>query len=185
MFKVDFFEFYALLERFITLCLSILGVSVSSSAPATNVNALRFMTNPEFARTRAESSHRFHANLLEALDAETSPLRSTLGDQDVRIQLGLAKDYRNRWKDADEQADRSATSAEGNSTVKLADLELEKMLITILVGCEQSLGIVHTKSHGTNGTASSNSRDFEPKAYETMEMDDVPLEYMDDAMDLD
>ena len=42
MFKVDFFEFYTLLERYITDCLAIFGVSVSASAPRTNFNALRY-----------------------------------------------------------------------------------------------------------------------------------------------
>jgi hypothetical protein len=47
MFKVDFFEFYTLLERYISTSLEIMGVQVSGTAPRTNVNALKYITNPE------------------------------------------------------------------------------------------------------------------------------------------
>src|SRR4051812_38447433 len=70
-FKVDFFEFHALLERYITLCLSIMGVVVSAgygNGIGPNVNALRYLVNPDLNRTRPISNHRFHANLLDALD---------------------------------------------------------------------------------------------------------------------
>lgn len=188
MFKVDFFEFYALLERYITLSLSILGVSISASAPRTNVNALRFLTNPDFARSRIEASHQYHANLLEALDDSSNPLHNALGTQDVRIQLGLAKDYRNRWKDADEKLTQWASEEEIRRRVNLGDLELEKMLQIILSGCDHALNIVHGKRDSPSYESAYTSRDIEPdgySAYDTMEVDDTPLEYMDDAMDLD
>jgi hypothetical protein len=57
--------------------------------------ALRYATNPGLHRTRPLAFHAFHANLLEALDDEKCPLHDALGTQDVRFQLGLAKDYRN------------------------------------------------------------------------------------------
>jgi hypothetical protein len=189
MFKVDFFEFYTLLERYVTHCLSILGVSVSATGPRANINALRFITNPELARRRPEALHQFHANLLEALDDEKNPLHAALGIQDVRIQLGLAKDYRNRWKDADEKATTSQWLREDDAKrqIKLEELELEKMLKLLLYGCEQALNVVHKRPVNPNGALTG--RDFEPNgydySYDSMETDDVPLEYMDDAMDLD
>jgi hypothetical protein len=183
MFKVDFFEFYTLLERYIELCLSILGVSVSANVPRQNFNALRYITNPDLQRARPEASHAFHANLLEALDSEICPLHASLGNQDVRIQLGLAKEYRNRWKDADENVTTQKWSSENDGAkmnIKLEDLDLNRMLVTLLTGCEHAYGVVHDRAD-----APLTSRDFEPRDYETMDTDDAPMEYIDDAMDLD
>ncbi|KAH9861826.1 hypothetical protein J1614_011579 [Plenodomus biglobosus] len=188
MFKVDFFEWYTLLERYITDCLAVFGFSVSASASHNNVNALRYITNPErYARPLA--SHAFHANLLEALDDETCPLHASLGVQEVRVQLGLAKDYRNVWKGADEKAALSPRAADDEyrrKDIPLQDLQLELMLRAIVLGCEQAHGLV--QAHST--TVDSNnltSLDFQPQTFGTtsMEADDQPFEYMDDAMELD
>ncbi|KAF2244839.1 hypothetical protein BU26DRAFT_87318 [Trematosphaeria pertusa] len=189
MFKVDFFEFYTLLERYITVCLGVLGVSVSATAPRTNVNALRFITNPDLQRRRPEAAHAFHQNLLEALDDENCALRASLGNQEVRIQLGLAKDYRNAWKDADENIaapEKEHHNGESRKNVKLQDLDLERMLRLLLAGCEHAHGVVQGRDPSFNGNDLT-SRDFEPEAYadDSMETDDVPFEYMCDAMDLD
>jgi len=186
MFKIDFFEFYAFLERFITLCLAVLGVSVSASAPRENVNALRYITNPDLQRTRPMAAHAFHANLLEALDDEDCPLHRSLGVQDVRIQLGLAKDYRNAWKDADEKDDRSWNddNATCPKNVKLPDLALEAMLRILIIACGHAHDVVQAYA---GADMNGSSQDFEPPtyAYDSMVMGDVPLEYMDDAMELD
>lgn len=97
MFKVDFFEFYTLLERYMTDCLALFGLHISASMPRQNFNALRYATNPDLHRTRPLASHAFHANLLDALDDENCPLAGSLGLQHVRVQLGIAKEYRNAW----------------------------------------------------------------------------------------
>jgi hypothetical protein len=185
MFKVDFFEFYTLLERYITDCLAIFGVSVSASAPRTNFNALRYETNPDLHRTRPMASHAFHANLLEALDDENCPLAGSLGLQNVRVQLGIAKEYRNAWKDADSRANIASGDTRANTS--LQDLQLEHMLRNIIGGCDLAHEAVQQRSEGTTN-GSLTSRDFEPKTtygYTSMEIEDTPFEYMDDAMDLD
>ena len=195
MFKVDFFEFYTLLERFVELSLSILGVTVSSGTTSNglgeNVNALKYITNPTLHRTRPLASHQFHANLLAALEQPNGPLYSALGHQDIRIQLGLAKDYRNRWKDDSEKlatvtirhtSDIEAWSASRSNAVKLEELELHKMLATLLAGCQHSLEIVlHNGKPDTNLPSSIHVHGFELMDVE----DEVPVEYMNDAMDLD
>lgn len=189
MFKIDFFEFYTLLERFITDCLSMLGFSVSAAAPQSNFNALRYITNPDLHKLRPLASHAFHANLLEALDDEKCPLHESLGAQLVRIQLGLAKDYRNAWKDAGEKDSMTRwTSKDGDprTNIKLHDFQLELMLRTLIAGCEEAHSVVQRHSPTPNGDGLT-SRDFEPQTYglSAMESDDAPFEYMDDAMDLD
>jgi hypothetical protein len=187
MFKVDFFEFYTLLERYITVCLSVLGVSISASVPR-NVNALRYITNPDLHRTRPLASHAFHANLLEALDDENCPLHASLGVQDVRIQLGLAKDYRNAWKDAGEKtgAKWDGEETEARRNVSLVDLELEYMLRLLVVGCEHANDVVQA-FEGKSNAGGFDSSDFEPREFEGMSggWDDAPDEFMHDAMEID
>jgi hypothetical protein len=185
MFKVDFFEFYTLLERYITDCLAIFGVSVSASIPRQNFNALRYETNSDLHRMRPMASHAFHANLLEALDDEKCPLAGSLGLQDVRVQLGIAKEYRNAWKDADSQA--SILNGDSHAKMQLQDLQLEKMLRNIIGGCDLAHGVVQEHSAAPMNGNGLTSRDFEPKTYgyTSMDIEDTPYEYMDDAMDLD
>jgi hypothetical protein len=187
MFKVDFFEFYTLLERYITTCLSIVGVKVSGAAPQTNINALRYITNPDLHRSRPLASHAFHANLLDALDDENCPLYASFGVHDVRVELGLAKDFRNAWKDADGRiiASKWDDDASRKKNITLQDSQLETMLRALLAGCDHAHGVVQQFSGAPlNGFS---SRDFEPQpqSYNTTSSDDTPLEYMDDAMELD
>lgn len=190
MFKIDFFEFYTFLERYITVCLATLGISVSASVPRENFNALRYITNPDLHRTRPLASHAFHANLLEALDDESCPLHSSLGSQDVRIQLGLAKDYRNAWKNADEKEaskPRDIDNDESPKNVELPELKLETMLRTLIIGCGHAHEVVQAYAGADVNGSNLSSRDFEAPAYaqDSMVMSDVPFEYMDDAMELD
>jgi len=190
MFKVDFFEFYTLLERYITTCLAILGTNVSGSAPQTNINALRYITNPDLHRTRPLASHAFHANLLEALDDEKCPLHAAFGVQHVRVELGLAKDFRNAWKDADERMIASKWDEENDRSRKnitLTDSQLGQMLHALIVGSEHAHSVVQEHTNAPVNGAGLSSRDFEPQAYNpgNSHSDDTPFEYMDDAMDLD
>ena len=192
MFKIDFFEFYTLLERYIFVSLETVGIYVSGNAPRTNVNALKYITNPDLHRTRPRAVHAFHANLLEALDDLQCPLHISLGNQAVRIQLGLAKDYRNAWKDADEKLSKTEVHANDDHkdtrrNVSLQELDLDLMLKTLLAGCEQAHGVVQQQPGVDPSTFVT--RDFEHAQQQytdaVMDMDDVPFEYMDDAMDLD
>lgn len=190
MFKVDFFEFYTLLERYIIVCLGILGVTVSGAAPQTNFNALRYYTNPDLQKTRPMASHAFHANLLEALDDEKCPLHASFGVHPVRAELGIAKEFRNAWKDADERIigskwDRESDNARKNIT--LHDSQLEGMLRTILAGCEHAQGVVQQHSTAQTNSNGFTARDFESQSHEygSPAAEDTPFEYMDDAMELD
>lgn len=192
MFKVDFFEFYTLLERYITTCLAILGINVSGSAPQTNVNALRYITNPDLHRTRPIASHAFHANLLEALDDEKCPLYAAFGIQDVRVELGLAKEFRNAWKDADERMIASKWDEDNDRSRKnitLTGAQLEHILRALVAGSEHAHGVVQEYTNKNVNGAGLTSRDFEPQAYSPSSShysdDTTPFEYMDDAMDLD
>lgn len=190
MFKIDFFEFYTLLERYITDSLAILGFTVSATAPRNNFNTLRYMTNPDLHKTRPLASHAFHANLLEALDDEKCPLHSSFGTQRIRVQLGLAKDYRNAWKGADEKlslTQNSTNSDTPRTNVQLHDLQLEVMLRALFEGCELAHAVVQNHSETNSVVSTFTSRDYEPRRYghSSMDIENMPYEYMDDAMDLD
>jgi hypothetical protein len=179
MFKVDFFEFYALLERYIVVCLGVVGVHVSE-APRVNLNALVHVTNPHLHHTIPDATHSFHANILEALDQTSCPLHAALGGQEVRIQLGYAKDYRNAWKDADDN-----TGMKRESRRKLPDFDLHQMLYHILSGCGSAHSVVQGQADPDLNAMTS--KDFEPQSnsYDDMRIVDAPLESMDDAMDVD
>lgn len=188
MFKIDFFEFYTLLERYMTSCLAIFGISVSGSLPGSrplrqNFNALRYETNPELQRTRPMAEHAFHANLLEALDDEQGPLAASLGKWEVRSQLGIAKEYRNAWKDADE----GKGGGEHERRARLEELRLENMLRAIVAGCEMAHETVMGYDGDGNGVVGSREFESGTYGYGGMEVDveDRPFEYMEDAMDLD
>ena len=178
MFKVDFFEFYALLERYIVVCLGVVGVHVSD-APRVNVNALRYITNPDLPHN-PDASHSFHANILEALDEPACPLYTSLGSQEVRIQLGHAKEYRNAWKDAD-----NATGPREETRRKLPDFDLHQMLYHILSGCGNAHNVV--QGQASPDVKALTSKDFEPqsRSYDVAQTPDAPLEYMEDAMEVD
>jgi hypothetical protein len=189
MFKIDFFEFYTLLERYVTSCLTIFGISVSASVPRDNFNALRYFTNPDLQRTRPLASHAFHANLLEALDDEKCPLHDALGTQDVRFQLGLAKDYRNAWKYAGEEVSYNKYDQHEGSVknVKLPNLGLENMLRTLINGCTNANEVVQAYEGVDVSGSGLSSREFEPPSHtnNSIVVNNTPFEFMDDAMDLD
>ncbi|KAL2162871.1 hypothetical protein VTH06DRAFT_6707 [Thermothelomyces fergusii] len=93
MFKLDFFEYYMLLERALVHLLAVFGVVVWRRRPR---------------------QHRYHANVLAALDRPDNPLHGPLGTGEVRAQLRRAKDLRNRWKTAaDDDDDDDEEEEEG------------------------------------------------------------------------
>ncbi|KAF1916051.1 hypothetical protein BDU57DRAFT_496197 [Ampelomyces quisqualis] len=192
MFKVDFFEFYTLLERYITACLCILGITVSGVAPSTNVNALRYLTNSDLHKTRPIASHAFHANLIEALDDEKCPLHASFGVHNIRAELGLAKDFRNAWKDADERVIASKWNNEKDSSrrnITLHDSQLKQMLHALLSGCEHAHGVVQQYTTVPMNSSGFSRRDFESMPQSqgnySLASEETPFESMEDAMELD
>ena len=172
MFKLDFFEYYMLLERALVHLLGVFGTTVSRDFSEQHLQALaeggplgrRGMngsTPGGFGRDGAGGgpdktppaqspaatapvfAHRYHANVLEALDNAENPLHEILGTGEVRRQLGRAKDLRNRWKhvDDDEPAAASKAGAPFHRTYLPAPLEsydLEKILNAIFDGFDRA-----------------------------------------------
>ncbi|KAJ2895047.1 hypothetical protein MKZ38_006973 [Zalerion maritima] len=123
MFKLDFYEYYMLLERALVHLLGVYDIRVSSRR---GVSGIANITAAEkggvgndngngaggSSSTAAAASdmvggeggttHRYHANVLAALNQEENPLHTVLGQGETRRLLGRAKDLRNRWKYAEE-----------------------------------------------------------------------------------
>jgi len=79
MFKLDFYEYYMLLERALVHLMAVFGIVIS-------------------AATMKDSPHAYHHNVLTALDRPDNPLNCILGVGDARHALQKAKDLRNKWK---------------------------------------------------------------------------------------
>lgn len=94
------------------------------------------------------SAHRFHANVLSALDDVTHPLHGSLGVGEVRGYLGIAKEFRNRWKEVERESigendddDDDFSNLHRRYHEILVDLKLDEMLAGILEGLERARGV--------------------------------------------
>lgn len=81
MFKLDFFEYYMLLERALVHLLGVFGIKVTGAFGSSRV--------PD---NHQQSNHRFHANVLEALADVRNPLHEALGQGDAALALLRAKE---------------------------------------------------------------------------------------------
>ncbi|KAH8754808.1 hypothetical protein F5883DRAFT_687692 [Diaporthe sp. PMI_573] len=101
MFKLDFFEYYMLLERALVHLMGVFGVKITGAfTAASRSGTTGRTTNGNGTAGQHQSDHRFHANVLEALDDPRNPLHPVLGAGDARYALARAKELRNRWKNA-------------------------------------------------------------------------------------
>ncbi|EED18579.1 fungal specific transcription factor, putative [Talaromyces stipitatus ATCC 10500] len=141
MFKIDFHEYYALLERAIVHLLAVWGITVPN--PRYKVTDPQNSTKGNVSSDRWSATHRYHATVLETLERESCPLYPALGSGSVRDQLRRAKQLRNRWKTADspeeDEQHRSAafSGTSGNNNVPLESYDLEGMITSIFSGLEQ------------------------------------------------
>ncbi|KAF2759839.1 hypothetical protein EJ05DRAFT_509532 [Pseudovirgaria hyperparasitica] len=181
MFKLDFFEFYVLLERYIVLCLGLCDVKVPRGEPATALGS---------AVGLGVGTHRFHANLLDALDQETCVLHAALGTGDTRRCLGLAKEYRNKWKDADADAD-GLGSGIPHSRARVEDLDLPHMLKSLIVGLEGAKKVVEERAvrRVVNGVVVREEGEKVgvgwASGWDAMDVDDTPYEAVEDGMEME
>ncbi|KAL3489973.1 hypothetical protein BJX62DRAFT_144491 [Aspergillus germanicus] len=168
MFKLDFHEYYALLERALVHLLGVFGIAVSGV--------------PKNAGWAGSASHRYHANVLDALDAKSSPLRSVLGSSSGErfTQLKRAKELRNRWKTADlsqeekEREEAGFYSARAQRVMPLESYDLEKILTVIFEGLEDAYRLAET--YATEHDTVSNGRGEAGGA-------DMDWDFIVDAMD--
>lgn len=141
MFKIDFHEYYALLERAIVHLLAVFNIAVTSSRAPLHANG----NGNVHGNGQSVGVHRYHANVLEALREQTTPLSPVLGSGLVYLQLQKAKELRNRWKTADLTKEERERHGERTDLVQLADFDFEGILSGIFGGLEESY--VRAKDH--------------------------------------
>lgn len=179
MFKADFFEFYALLERCLVHLLGCFGMVITAShnqkhtatatvvpPPLSSIDLNRSihsdtttMSNTLIGDSRAFYGypHRFHANVLAALDMPSNPLHSVLGTGKVRQYLGISKEFRNRWKEVEKEQDSRGVGGGDNFEGLhrsyhriLEELRLDEMVKEILLGLEEARGVAGSYLAGVN-----------------------------------
>ena len=184
-FKIDFHEFYALLERALVCLLGVWGIVITASAPATHTTSSGSIIGDSLSFHG--SAHRFHANVLSALEHPSNPLYSVLGTGPVRDYLGVAKEFRNKWKD---MASRSEESFRGHDRAEeewdprkmkryeevLRDLKLEELLGSVLSGLEEAGRRAEAEAERLEGLLGDQSKSTIKT--EDFDMQDAPFEVM-------
>ncbi|CAG8298215.1 unnamed protein product [Penicillium salamii] len=143
MFKIDFHEYYALLERAIVHLLAVFNIAVTSSRGSAHSSGNGVGNG--VGNGHSVGVHRYHANVLEALREQTTPLSPVLGSGSVYLQLQKAKDLRNRWKTADLTMEERERQGERKDVLRLADFDFEGILSGIFAGLEEAY--VRAKDH--------------------------------------
>ncbi|KAI1110939.1 hypothetical protein F5Y14DRAFT_336552 [Nemania sp. NC0429] len=135
-FKLDFHEFYMLIERALVHLMGVYGIVIYAQSDANgNGYGLGNGNGNEGGVFRDRSQkHAYHENVLLALDNSANPLHGTLGRPEVRKQLARAKELRNRWKHADDDGDPGARFM----SAPLEAYNLHEILQTILLALEQA-----------------------------------------------
>lgn len=209
-FKIDFYEFYAILERGLVHLLSVWGIVITPSAPdyehSNSVPAshpLRVKSTPSIigdSRNFHGASHRFHANVLSALDHPSNPLHSILGTGDARAYIGVAKEFRNKWKDVEQRPNDCFVGHErteetwDKAKVKryekvLRDLKLDELLGTVLQALEEAGGQADAEvkrlEHVAGGVSQKAREADQTRDDGDFDMMDAPFEIMTDRVDVD
>ncbi|KAJ5660602.1 hypothetical protein N7507_007053 [Penicillium longicatenatum] len=139
MFKIDFHEYYALLERAIVHLLAVFNIAISSVGGRSGRGGVQVNGHAGI--------HRYHANVLQALEEESTPLTPVLGSGYVYELLRKAKELRNRWKGADmtqEERDRDPFEV-GKNILPLSNFDFDEILTGIFGGLEEAY--VRARAH--------------------------------------
>lgn len=231
MFKLDFFEYYMLIERALVHLLGVFGVEIprghgyghgrphaqeheggdggrEGHGHARDAGGTKGLTGSIWRDGAAGEAprHRYHANVLAALDSEENPLHQTLGTGEVRTELGRAKDLRNRWKTAGEdEHEPGPPDRRGKSPAEGAEVEerqwrtrkvaapldsyrLEHMLEVIFAGFDEAFGVAELYVKGASELWAQGDTDMVGEDGSAIDWaaavdDDDQWEFMVDAMD--
>ncbi|KAJ5729595.1 uncharacterized protein N7483_004103 [Penicillium malachiteum] len=137
MFKIDFHEYYALLERAIVHLLAVFNIAVSSVGGRGGTGGVQVMGG---GYHQGAGIHRYHANVLQALEEESTPLSPVLGSGHVLGLLRKAKELRNRWKTADmtkEERERDPFEM-GRAILPLTSFNFDEIFLGIFGGLEEA-----------------------------------------------
>ncbi|KAK2059704.1 hypothetical protein LY76DRAFT_592090 [Colletotrichum caudatum] len=140
MFKLDFYEYYMLLERALVHLMGVFGITVSRDGWVTTRQA-----DSGFAR---QATHTYHQNVIAALEREDNPLHESLGTGEVLFHLSKAKELRNRWKYAEEGARTRANGEAGRERAGTAPLEsydLDKIFRYVFAGFDAGYAVAERR----------------------------------------
>ncbi|GAP83998.1 putative fungal specific transcription factor [Rosellinia necatrix] len=174
-FKLDFHEFYMLIERALVHLMGVYGIVIYAQCdPNGNGYGVGNAPDHDLGAFRDRSQrHSYHENVLLALGDPANPLHGTLGREDVRKQFARAKELRNRWKNADD------ANACRFMPAPLEAYNLKQILQTILLALEQAYFVteqfVRQQTPGVDQNEPVSTADW------TTDSDD--WEFMVDAMD--
>ncbi|KAF9872052.1 hypothetical protein CkaCkLH20_10389 [Colletotrichum karsti] len=179
MFKLDFYEYYMLLERALIHLLGVFGITVSRDARVGN----------------GTQQHTYHQNVLAALERPGNPLHAALGEGDVLFQLTRAKELRNRWKYAEEVAKtgtgttRSVVKAGSrDGTAPLESYDLDRMFEHVFRGFDAGYAVAERRVAEETGAGGRLSWADEVEGMEVEEameedVDEDEFGFMVEAMD--
>ncbi|KAI3316897.1 hypothetical protein HD806DRAFT_516461 [Xylariaceae sp. AK1471] len=174
-FKLDFHEFYMLIERALVHLMGVYGIVIYAHLDA-NGNGYgvgnAHQSNSGTFRDRCQR-HRYHENVLLALDNRDNPLHETLGRPEVRKQFARAKELRNRWKNADDADPGRFMPA------PLEAYNLEEILQAILGALEHAFFVTEQYVRQRNPGVDQNH----PVSTADWTTDSDDWEFMVDAMD--
>ncbi|XXH00034.1 hypothetical protein Hte_006375 [Hypoxylon texense] len=153
-FKLDFHEFYMLLERALIRLMAIFQITINGTSWLFGTpDGLTGLA----ASRHSGRQHRFHANVLAALEDNRNPLSGIFRAPEVHEQLARAKELRNRWKHIDE------VQPEPVAPPPLASYNLDQMVTIILSAIERAydLAVNYIRENGGDPTSdSSQNWDF-------------------------
>ncbi|KAI8624377.1 hypothetical protein F5Y19DRAFT_320023 [Xylariaceae sp. FL1651] len=174
-FKLDFHEFYMLIERALVHLMGVYGIVIYAQRDANGNGYGVGNGHVNTATTFRDRSlrHQYHENVLLALDDPANPLHGTLGRLEARKQLARAKELRNRWKNADDADPGRFVPA------PLEAYNLEEILQTILAALEQAYFLTEQHVRQRNPSADQSH----PVSTADWTTDSSDWEFMVDAMD--
>ncbi|GKT94913.1 fungal specific transcription factor [Colletotrichum tofieldiae] len=140
MFKLDFYEYYMLLERALVHLMGVFGITVSRDGWVASA--------PRRANGAQQATHTYHQNVIAALEREDNPLHEALGTGEVLFHLSRAKELRNRWKYAEEGARARANGEVGRERAGTAPLEsydLDKIFRYVFAGFDAGYAVAERR----------------------------------------
>ncbi|KAI1860475.1 hypothetical protein JX265_009874 [Neoarthrinium moseri] len=193
-FKIDFYEYYMHIERALVHLMGVFGIAVTglgdslhnpsskhqSKSGGEDGHGLDRRDRGDGTGGLQRSTHRFHANVLAALDRPDNPLHEALGQGEVKQQLARAKQLRNRWKNADFE---NAEQARGFTPAPLEAYNLEKILETLFAGFDAGYTLAETYVRSLDGGAGTAHGEPGSDAAMNWEREEEDWSFIADAMD--
>ncbi|OHE92809.1 hypothetical protein CORC01_11887 [Colletotrichum orchidophilum] len=184
MFKLDFYEYYMLLERALVHLMGVFGITISRDGWVT-ARQTYGNGNGATGASQQQATHTYHQNVIAALEKEDNPLHEALGSGEVLFHLSRAKELRNRWKYAEEgdgKAGRSSVAGrERAGTAPLESYDLDRIFRYIFAGFDAGYAVAErwVQAEMEAGAGGDGDRGGEG----IVEMEEDEFDFMVEAMD--